>query len=174
MVWYTSVERDVSRQYATWCAEKWSFQGHLFSCQVGPSGAGKSTVMRLLFRFYDLPPNGGRILIDGQDISKVTEWFESALKDSDVKTILFQVTQSSLREMIGVVPQDTVLFNSDIRYETFNAGVLMCCGKYGSCAVVSVGMGLPPLMGCILDLSSCGGKMTLTFTRLFTESCTST
>src|SRR5512132_278320 len=61
---------------------------------VGPSGAGKSTISRLLFRFYDL--SGGRILIDGQDIAKVT--------------------QNSLRRAIGMVPQDTVLFNDTIRY----------------------------------------------------------
>ncbi len=61
---------------------------------VGPSGAGKSTISRLLFRFYDLA--GGRILIDGQDIA--------------------QVTQASLRQAIGMVPQDTVLFNDTIRY----------------------------------------------------------
>ena len=61
---------------------------------VGPSGAGKSTISRLLFRFYDLA--GGRILIDGQDIAKVT--------------------QGSLRRAIGMVPQDTVLFNDTIRY----------------------------------------------------------
>jgi ATP-binding cassette subfamily B protein len=61
---------------------------------VGPSGAGKSTISRLLFRFYDL--SGGRIMIDGQDISRVT--------------------QGSLREAIGMVPQDTVLFNDTIRY----------------------------------------------------------
>ncbi len=61
---------------------------------VGPSGAGKSTISRLLFRFYDLA--GGRILIDGQDVAKVT--------------------QSSLRQAIGMVPQDTVLFNDTIRY----------------------------------------------------------
>ncbi len=61
---------------------------------VGHSGAGKSTVARLLFRFYD--PTSGRITIDGQDIS--------------------QVTQESLRAQIGVVPQDTVLFNDTIRY----------------------------------------------------------
>ncbi len=61
---------------------------------VGPSGAGKSTISRLLFRFYDL--SGGRILIDGQDIAKVT--------------------QKSLRKAIGMVPQDTVLFNDTIRY----------------------------------------------------------
>jgi len=61
---------------------------------VGPSGAGKSTISRLLFRFYDLM--GGRILIDGQDIA--------------------QVEQTSLREAIGMVPQDTVLFNDTIRY----------------------------------------------------------
>jgi ABC-type transport system involved in Fe-S cluster assembly fused permease/ATPase subunit len=61
---------------------------------VGPSGAGKSTISRLLFRFYDL--SGGRILIDGQDIA--------------------QVTQKSLRQAVGMVPQDTVLFNDTIRY----------------------------------------------------------
>ncbi|XP_011705031.1 PREDICTED: ATP-binding cassette sub-family B member 6, mitochondrial [Wasmannia auropunctata] len=61
---------------------------------VGPSGAGKSTIMRLLFRFYDVEQ--GAILIDGQN----------------VKT----VKQESLRSNIGVVPQDTVLFNNTIRY----------------------------------------------------------
>jgi ATP-binding cassette, subfamily B, heavy metal transporter len=61
---------------------------------VGPSGAGKSTIGRLLFRFYD--PWEGRILIDGQDIA--------------------QVTQSSLRAAIGIVPQDSVLFNDTIGY----------------------------------------------------------
>jgi ABC-type transport system involved in Fe-S cluster assembly fused permease/ATPase subunit len=61
---------------------------------VGPSGAGKSTLARLLYRFYDI--GGGRITIDGQDIR--------------------QVTQSSLRAAIGIVPQDTVLFNDTIEY----------------------------------------------------------
>ena len=61
---------------------------------VGPSGAGKSTLPRLLFRFYDVQQ--GRITIDGQD-----------LKD---------VTQTSLRRAIGIVPQDTVLFNDTIEY----------------------------------------------------------
>jgi len=61
---------------------------------VGPSGAGKSTIARLLFRFYD--PQRGRISIDGQDIA--------------------QVTQASLRAEIGIVPQDTVLFNDSIGY----------------------------------------------------------
>jgi len=61
---------------------------------VGPSGAGKSTISRLLFRFYDV--TGGRILIDGQDTRGVT--------------------QTSLRAAIGMVPQDTVLFNDTIRY----------------------------------------------------------
>jgi ATP-binding cassette, subfamily B, heavy metal transporter len=61
---------------------------------VGPSGAGKSTIARLLFRFYD--PWSGRILIDGQDIK--------------------QVTQASLRAAIGIVPQDSVLFNDTIGY----------------------------------------------------------
>jgi ABC-type transport system involved in Fe-S cluster assembly fused permease/ATPase subunit len=61
---------------------------------VGPTGAGKSTISRLLFRFYDV--TGGRILIDGEDIR--------------------DVTQKSLRAAIGMVPQDTVLFNDTIRY----------------------------------------------------------
>ena len=61
---------------------------------VGPSGAGKSTISRLLFRFYDV--SSGRILIDGQDIA--------------------QVTQKTLRAAIGMVPQDTVLFNDSVRY----------------------------------------------------------
>jgi ATP-binding cassette subfamily B protein len=61
---------------------------------VGPSGAGKSTIARLLFRFYD--PWSGRILIDGQDIK--------------------EVTQESLRCAIGIVPQDSVLFNETIGY----------------------------------------------------------
>ncbi|MFI4995533.1 MAG: ABCB family ABC transporter ATP-binding protein/permease [Hyphomicrobiales bacterium] len=61
---------------------------------VGPSGAGKSTISRLLFRFYE--PQGGRVLIDGQDIGFVT--------------------QESLRRALGMVPQDTVLFNDTIGY----------------------------------------------------------
>src|SRR3954465_1994208 len=61
---------------------------------VGPSGAGKSTISRLLFRLYDV--SSGKIVIDGQDIRNVT--------------------QSSLRASIGMVPQDTVLFNDTIRY----------------------------------------------------------
>jgi len=61
---------------------------------VGPSGAGKSTLARLMYRFYDL--TGGRVTIDGQDISTVT--------------------QASLRAAIGIVPQDTVLFNDTIGY----------------------------------------------------------
>ncbi|KAF9175111.1 Homocysteine S-methyltransferase 1 [Mortierella sp. AD011] len=61
---------------------------------VGPTGSGKSTILRLLFRFYDV--TSGRILVDGQDISKKT--------------------QLSLRRQIGVVPQDSVLFNDSIYY----------------------------------------------------------
>jgi ATP-binding cassette, subfamily B, heavy metal transporter len=61
---------------------------------VGPSGAGKSTISRLLFRFYE--PTSGRILIDGQNIA--------------------DVQQASLRKVIGMVPQDTVLFNDTIGY----------------------------------------------------------
>ncbi len=61
---------------------------------VGPSGSGKSTLARLMFRFYDV--SAGRISIDGQDIR--------------------DVTQKSLREAIGIVPQDTVLFNDTVEY----------------------------------------------------------
>lgn len=70
---------------------------------VGPSGAGKSTISRLLFRFYDV--KGGSIEIDGQDIRSVT--------------------QASLRHAIGMVPQDTVLFNDTVAY---NIGY----GKFGA------------------------------------------
>ncbi|GJJ06282.1 hypothetical protein Clacol_000473 [Clathrus columnatus] len=63
---------------------------------VGESGSGKSTILRLLYRFYDLKDGEGRILIDGQDIR--------------------EVTQQSLRRAIGVVPQDSVLFNASIAY----------------------------------------------------------
>ncbi|KAI1791257.1 hypothetical protein LXA43DRAFT_1011840 [Ganoderma leucocontextum] len=72
---------------------------------VGESGAGKSTILRLLYRFYDLKEGEGRILIDGQDIR--------------------DVTQASLRKAIGVVPQDPVLFNASIAY---NIGY----GKFGA------------------------------------------
>jgi ATP-binding cassette subfamily B protein len=61
---------------------------------VGPSGSGKSTLARLLFRFYDV--GAGRITLDGQDIR--------------------HVTQSSVRRAMGIVPQDTVLFNDTVRY----------------------------------------------------------
>jgi ATP-binding cassette subfamily B protein len=61
---------------------------------VGPTGSGKSTLARLLFRFYEI--QGGRVLIDGQDVR--------------------EVTQASLRAAIGIVPQDTVLFNDTIEY----------------------------------------------------------
>jgi ATP-binding cassette subfamily B protein len=61
---------------------------------VGPSGAGKSTLSRILYRFYDIA--GGRVTIDGQDVR--------------------DVTQDSLRAAIGIVPQDTVLFNDSIAY----------------------------------------------------------
>ena len=65
---------------------------------VGPSGSGKSTLARLLFRFYDVGAGGldGRITINGQDIRSVT--------------------QASLRQAIGIVPQDTVLFNDTVEY----------------------------------------------------------
>lgn len=61
---------------------------------VGPSGAGKSTISRILYRFYDI--KSGRVTIDGQDIR--------------------DVTQASLRAVIGIVPQDTVLFNDTVKY----------------------------------------------------------
>ncbi len=61
---------------------------------VGPSGAGKSTILKLLYRFYD--PAAGRVLIDGQNLT--------------------QITQLSLRSILGLVPQDVVLFNDTIRY----------------------------------------------------------
>ncbi|KAI0217598.1 ATP-binding cassette-type vacuolar membrane transporter Hmt1 [Massospora cicadina] len=67
---------------------------------VGPSGGGKSTILRLLFRFYDV--HSGRILVDGHDIR--------------------DLRQKDLRKAIGVVPQDTVLFNEDVRYN-------ICYGK---------------------------------------------
>lgn len=61
---------------------------------VGPSGSGKTTIIKLLFRFYDV--ESGTIIIDGQSIQSVMK--------------------NSLRKVIGVVPQDTVLFNNTIRY----------------------------------------------------------
>ncbi|KIO29584.1 hypothetical protein M407DRAFT_14496 [Tulasnella calospora MUT 4182] len=79
-------------------------KGHSLAL-VGESGGGKSTILRLLFRQYDLKEGQGRILIDGQDIR--------------------DVTQASLRKAIGVVPQDSVLFNATIGY---NIGY----GKFGS------------------------------------------
>lgn len=72
---------------------------------VGDSGSGKSTILRLLYRFYDLGEGQGRILIDGQDIR--------------------DVTQKSLRQAIGVVPQDSVLFNTSISYN-------IAYGKFGA------------------------------------------
>lgn len=60
---------------------------------MGPSGSGKSTIIRLLFRFYDVET--GAIIVDGQNIKTVT--------------------QESLRKVIGVVPQDTVLFNNTVK-----------------------------------------------------------
>ncbi|CAL1707785.1 unnamed protein product [Somion occarium] len=72
---------------------------------VGESGAGKSTILRLLYRFYDLKEGEGRVLIDGKDIR--------------------DVTQASLRKAIGVVPQDPVLFNASIAYN-------IAYGKFGA------------------------------------------
>uniref|UniRef100_A0A8C1QVL6 ATP-binding cassette sub-family B member 6 n=1 Tax=Cyprinus carpio TaxID=7962 RepID=A0A8C1QVL6_CYPCA len=80
-----------------WFGTYYRYEAFVLACfglfQVGQSGSGKSTIIRLIFRFYDV--QGGCIKIDGQDISKVK--------------------QSSLRAHIGVVPQDTVLFNDNIR-----------------------------------------------------------
>lgn len=104
---------------------------------VGPSGSGKSTIIRLLYRFYDL--DSGVISIDGQNIAKVTHLHKLKILIPTVVSLdgfsfvhpvlwthagltLFcgicspQVAQKSLRKVIGVVPQDTVLFNNDIRY----------------------------------------------------------
>jgi ATP-binding cassette subfamily B protein len=69
---------------------------------VGPSGAGKSTISRILYRFYDI--KSGRVTVDGQDIR--------------------DVTQDSLRAAIGIVPQDTVLFNDSIRYNIRYGGIM--------------------------------------------------
>lgn len=63
---------------------------------MGASGSGKSTILRLLYRFYDIKEGDGRILIDGQDIR--------------------EVTQLSLRKVIGIVPQEPVLFNNTIKH----------------------------------------------------------
>ncbi len=71
-----------------------SAPGGAFIGVVGPSGAGKSTILKLLFRFYD--PESGRILIDGQDVKSVT--------------------QESLRNALGLVPQEVVLFNDTLRF----------------------------------------------------------
>lgn len=68
--------------------------GGSFVGLAGPSGAGKSTILKLIFRFYD--PTAGRILIDGQDLRKVT--------------------QASLRRALGLVPQEVVLFNDTLRF----------------------------------------------------------
>ena len=89
---------------------------------VGPSGAGKSTIARLLFRFYD--PWSGRILIDGQDIR--------------------DVTQESLRQAIGIVPQDSVLFNESIGY---NIGYGRDGASEAEIMTAAQGAALTPLIG---------------------------
>ena len=76
---------------------------------VGESGAGKSTILRLLYRFYDLKDNEGRILVDGQDIR--------------------DVTQASLRKAVGVVPQDAILFNASLAY---NIGYVRLYFRFGA------------------------------------------
>lgn len=90
---------------------------------VGESGAGKSTVLRLLYRFYDLKEGEGRILIDGQDIR--------------------EVTQASLRKAIGVVPQDSVLFNASIAYNIGCVSFRFCLGLLSATQ-----------LGCILSIGS--------------------
>ncbi|MGN6357584.1 MAG: ABCB family ABC transporter ATP-binding protein/permease [Novosphingobium sp.] len=89
---------------------------------VGPSGAGKSTIARLIFRFYD--PWSGRILIDGQDIR--------------------QVTQASLRSVVGIVPQDSVLFNDTIGY---NIGYGRDGATQAEIEAAASGAALMPLIG---------------------------
>jgi ABC-type transport system involved in Fe-S cluster assembly fused permease/ATPase subunit len=91
---------------------------------VGESGAGKSTILRLLYRFYDLKEGEGSILVDGQDIRNVT--------------------QASLRKAIGVVPQDAVLFNATIAY---NIGYVSSARRPSNLVliadiVVTAGLGL--------------------------------
>lgn len=81
---------------------------------VGESGSGKSTILRLLYRFYDLEEGQGRILIDGQDIRYA--YFSDSPCFFYVQTANRDVTQKSLRQSIGVVPQDSVLFNTSIKY----------------------------------------------------------
>ena len=92
---------------------------------VGPSGAGKSTISRLLFRFYDV--TGGRVTIDGQDVR--------------------DVTQESLRAAIGMVPQDTVLFNDtvayNIRYGRTEAGDAEIAAAAGTAQIADFIDGLP-------------------------------
>lgn len=99
---------------------------------VGESGAGKSTILRLLYRFYDLKEGDGRILIDGQD-----------LRD---------VTQDSLRKAIGVVPQDPVLFNASIGYNiasvlvtTLSTRLTLTCTHIGMASSVRPRRRLSPL-----------------------------
>jgi ATP-binding cassette subfamily B protein len=89
---------------------------------VGPSGAGKSTIARLIFRFYD--PWFGRILIDGQDIRGVT--------------------QASLRSVVGIVPQDSVLFNDTIGY---NIGYGRGGATQADIEAAAKGAALMPLIG---------------------------
>lgn len=91
---FRSVDFDFGPGRSTLRGVSFTVPGGRSLAVVGPSGAGKSTIFRLLFRFYDV--TGGAIEIDGQDLRKVT--------------------QESLRAAIGVVPQDTVLFNDTIGY----------------------------------------------------------
>jgi ABC-type multidrug transport system fused ATPase/permease subunit len=78
---------------------------------VGESGSGKSTILRLLYRFYDLKEGQGRILVDGKDVKSVT--------------------RASLRRAIGAVPQDPVLFNSTIEYNIASVSLPLLFFGYG-------------------------------------------
>ena len=88
-VFFTHDGREQGLSDVSFDADGGSFIG-----LVGPSGAGKSTILKLLFRFYD--PSSGAVTIDGQDIR--------------------DVTQTSLRRMMGLVPQEVVLFNDTLRF----------------------------------------------------------
>src|SRR5258707_15679323 len=96
---------------------------------VGESGAGKSTILSLLFRFYDLKDNEGRILVYGQDIR--------------------DVTQASLRKAVGVVPQDAILFNASLAYNIGFVQLEFHSGAVASGLLLIVGVLVMPSLGQI-------------------------